>query len=88
MASKIEITTASDPLAEPVYVSLKKRAAWRVTVINPDTDEIQVVGPLIARSIHGARLQAAYSAVIPVENLDDYELLVEFLGFIRERNNG
>lgn len=81
MASKVVDT------AEPVLVELKKRACWRVTVVNPDTDDIMTVGPFVARSLHGARLQAAYSAQVPVADLEQYELLVEFLGFIRERNN-
>lgn len=82
---KVDANTLDYP---EVLVSLRPRAVWRATVVNPDTNEIKEIKPFIARSLHGARLHAAVAAGIGVETmLEQWEIFVEFIGYIREKSH-
>lgn len=69
-------------------VKLKQRGLYRVTIINLLTDDvIMTAAPIIARSPESAKYDAANMANIAGGEYDNYDILVEFVGYIREKKS-
>ncbi len=67
-----------------VLVKLKPRGVYRSTVVNLVTDEVTILPPIISRSIEGAKYHAANAAGIGKDEYDNYDILIEFSGYVRE----
>ncbi len=67
-------------------VTLKKRGLYRVTIVNLLTDDVMMTAtPIIARSPESAKYDAAQLSGIAGGEYDNYDILVEFVGYIREK---